>query len=314
MRWLFNLALTLLLCHTTLAAATEGALGRSITGAQISSYVGIIPPTPGLQLSLSYVYYSGSVGGAKQTPIGGLVAVGSKATADLYAATLAYVWDTGEGRWNYASMLTVPYMTTNVEADISLLGRSVRVTDSSAGLYDLYFAPVIASYHVSQMEHWSFGVYVYADSADYQKGKLANDGLNVWTYSPAVGYTHLFQEGSLEFSALVGVDIYSKNRATDYQNGSVFRLDWLVTKRLKSGWGFGVAGGWIYQLENDTGPTASLLNGFKGHSLALGPLVEYAKTLDKDKTLSFNLRWLKEFDVKNRVKGNPLMLVVNVPM
>jgi hypothetical protein len=85
-------------------------------------------------------------------------------------------------------------------------------------------------------------------------------------------------------------------------------------KRTASGWGVGAMGGWIYQVQNDTGPTARLLDGFKGHSLALGPAIEYAKTWDKTKTLSFNLRWLKEFDVKNRVKGDPLMLVVNVPM
>ncbi|WP_109126489.1 transporter [Dyella sp. C11] len=314
MRWLLKLAMIFALSQPTWVSATEGALGRSITGAQITSYVGIVPPSPGLQVSLSYVYYSGTVGGARQAPVGGLLAVDTKATANLYAAALIYVWNTGQGRWNFASMFTLPYMTTDATADVAFAGRAVRTTDSSSALYDLYFAPVIASYHVSEVEHWSFGVYVYAPTADFQKGKLANDGLNVWTTSPAVGYTHLFQQGTFEFSALAGIDIYSRNNATDYQNGSVFRLDALVMKRLPNGWGFGVDGGWIYQLQDDSGPTARLLNGFKGHALAVGPAIEYAKTWDKDKTLSFNLRWMKEFDVTNRVKGDPLVLVVNIPM
>lgn len=81
------------------AHATEAALGRSITGAQVTPYVGIIPPTPGLNVSVSYINYDGSIGASRPVPIGGSTALNLHAKVDLYAATFAYIWDTGKGRW-----------------------------------------------------------------------------------------------------------------------------------------------------------------------------------------------------------------------
>jgi len=308
------LAIAIMLCTAPAADATEEALGRSITGMQITPYIGIIPPTPGWQFSLSYLYYDGNISGGKQTPIAGTTALDLHANANLFAATFAYVWDTGPGRWNFASMFTVPYIYTSAVADLSLGPLSGRAKSSSSGLYDFYFAPVIASYHVSEVEHWSFGMYIYAPTGDYQKGQLTNDGLNVWTFSPAAGYTHLFQQGTFEVSALAGVDFYTRDNATDYQNGAVFRLDALAMKRTSSGWGYGLAGGWIQQLQDDTGPTADKLNGFKGHSLGLGPAISYSKSWSKESKVALTLRWLKEFDVKNRIEGEPLELNVSISL
>ena len=296
------------------AVATEGAMGRSITGAQITSYVGIVPPAPGLHFSLSYINYDGSIGASREVPIGGNSALNLHATVDLYAATFAYIWDTGKGRWNYASMFTVPYIRPRVSASLVIGRLQGSLKDESSGLFDLYFAPVIASYHVSEVEHWSFGLYVYAPTADYKKGKLANNGLNIWTFTPAVGYTHLFDKGSFEFSGLAGVDFSSKNTDTDYQNGAVFHLDLLAMKRTPSGWGFGAALGWIQQLEDDDGPTADRLNGFSGHSLGAGPAIAFKKSFSKESSIDLSLRWIKEFRVKNRIKGEPLVLNVSIAL
>lgn len=294
------------------AHATEGALGRSITGAQVTPYVGIVPPTPGLNVSLSYINYDGSIGGSRSVPIGGSTALNLHAKVDLYAATFAYIWDTGKGRWNFASMFTVPYIRPSVSASLFVGQRSGTVNDRASNLFDLYFAPVIASYHVSEVEHWSFGVYVYAPTANYTKGRLANAGLNIWTYTPAIGYTHLYDKGSIEFSALAGVDFYSKNHATDYQNGSVFHLDLLAMKRTPSGWGFGGVIGVIRQIDDDKGATADRLNGFEGRSYGVGPAVAYKQSFSKESSIDFTLRWVKEFDVQNRIKGEPLVLNMNL--
>lgn len=296
------------------AQATEGAMGRSITGAQVTPYVGIVPPTPGLNVSISYVNYDGSIGASRQVPIGGNSALDLHAKVDLFAATFAYIWDTGKGRWNYASMFTVPYIRPTARASLVIGQRQGEASDRASGLFDLYFAPVIASYHVSEVEHWSFGLYVYAPTADYEKGRLANKGLNIWTWSPAVGYTHLFDKGSFEFSALAGVDFYSKNHDTDYRNGPVFRLDLFAMKRTPSGWGFGAVAGVIKQLEDDEGPTADRLQGFSGRSFGVGPALAFKKSFGKESSIDMTLRWVKEFDVKNRLKGEPLVLNLSVAL
>ena len=183
--------------------------------------------------------------------------------------------------------------------------------DSVADFFDLYFAPIIASYHVSQVEHWSFALYAYAPTADYEVGKLANPGLNVWTVTPTVGYTRLFKEGTLEFSALSGVEFYTENDATNYQNPEIFRLDLLVMKRYKNGWGLGLVGGWIQQLSGDDGGLVTeITDGFKGRAFGLGPALGYTHKTEAKNQIDFNFRWVPEFGVENRFEGGGLLVTV----
>lgn len=301
-----------LLCLPALAAlpamATEGAMGRSITGAQIQAYAGIVPPEPGFQWSLGYVHYDGSIGASRPAPIAGQVSLGLRADVDLWSATGVYIWPTGQGRWNFASMLTAPYILPTATATLDAGAQQRRVTDSASNWFDLYFAPIIASYHISQVEHVSYGLYVYAPTAKYDPNRLANPGMNVWTFSPSVGYTHLFQKGTLEFSVLGAVDFYSRNDDTDYKNAPVWRLDSMLVKRTPGGWGFGAVGGWIQQLGDDSGPTADRLNGFKGRSFGLGPVISYSKKWSGGEHFDLSLRYVTEFSVKNRFEGDPVML------
>jgi len=302
--------LSLLFPH--LVRATETGIGRPITGLQATSYAGLIPPTPGLTWQLGYAYYSGTMSASKEVPVaGGGTTLGMKAEFQLLSATALYVWDTKPSSWNFASMVTIPfaYADVNVTARLGPFGRSV--SDHDTGPYDLFFAPVIASHHFNQMQHISLALYIYAPTGDYTPGRLANLSLNNWTFSPTVGYTQLFDQGTLEFSALTAVDFYTKDKTTDYQNGAVFRIDSLLLKRFPSGWGAGMVGGWIYQLEGDTGPVADRLNGFKGRSLALGPAINYLKKWHGGQA-EFSLRWLHEFDVKNRPQGNPGLLTATI--
>jgi len=291
--------------------AVEGGVGRSFIGAQITPYVGIIPPEPGFQYSFNYIYLDGTIGGGRQVPIAGEVALNLDATFDLYAASFAYIWDTGPSHWNFASVVLLPFDQVDAKADVLLGDIATSKKDSDSGLFDMTFVPVVASYHVSQIEHWSLAMYISAPTGTYTKGQLANNSLNNWTFAPAVGYTHLFQQGTLEFSALAGVDIYTKNDATDYQNGSVFRLDAMLTKHLPNGWAFGLVGGILEQIDDDTGPTADRLNGFKGHSYGLGPVVSYTHHFTKTSNVSFALRYVAAIDVEKELDGDPLLFTIS---
>ncbi|MBF6023135.1 SphA family protein [Lysobacter niastensis] len=294
------------------AHAVEGALGRTITGTNITSYAGVIPPAPGFTAGVGYVHYSGDIGGSREVPLNNVVSLGVDATFDMLSLTGVYVWDTGEGRWNFASMGALPLANVEVDANVSLGPRTGRVSDEDGwGLFDPFFAPVIASYHFDKTHHMSLALYVYTDWGSYDANRLANLSLNNWTFSPTVGYTQLMQKGTLEFSVLGAFDIYTKNDATDYENGTVFRLDAQLIKRFANGWGVGGIGGWIEQIEDDDGPTADRLNGFKGRAFALGPTVNYTKHW-KGGQVEFAARWLQEFDVKNRIEGDPLMVTAMV--
>ena len=45
--------------------ATEGGVGRPITGMQIAPYSGIVPPTSDWIVSVTSIYYEGSLGVSK---------------------------------------------------------------------------------------------------------------------------------------------------------------------------------------------------------------------------------------------------------
>ncbi|PTR32497.1 hypothetical protein C8J98_10550 [Luteibacter sp. OK325] len=304
----------LALTAVTAASASEGGMGRPITGLQASSYAGLIPPTPGWLWAAAYAYYDGKIGASRQVPLtGGGTSLGLEGQFQLLSFTGLYIWKTEPSSWNYASMVTLPFANGHLSVDARIGRFSGSVHDSNTGLFDMAFAPVIASHHFSETQHVSVSLYVYAPTGEYKEGKLANLTLHNWTYSPTVGYTQLFQNESLEWSSTAAVDVYTKDYATDYQNGAVFRIDSLLIKRFPSGWGIGAVGGWIEQIEDDTGPTADALNGFKGRSFALGPTGTFKKTWEGGQ-VEFSFRWLHEFDVKNRLKGNPAMLTASLSL
>ncbi|MBB1087241.1 transporter [Lysobacter sp. SG-8] len=291
--------------------ATEGGIGRPITGMQAASYSGLIPPTPGFSTQFSYLHYGGDIGASRETPVGGGAALGLDVSLDLFLATGIYIWDTGEGRWNFASMLTVPFISADADADYRIGTISGSISDSDSGLFDAYFAPVIASYHIDEMRHVSLAMYIYAPTGSYEAGRLVNPGLNTWTFSPTVGYTHLFQQGTLEWSTTAAVDFYTENDDTDYQNGAVFRVDSLLVKRTASGWGYGGVAGWIQQVEDDEGGVIASRDGFKGRALGLGPIVTYAHKWDGGQ-VEFGLRYVNEFNVRNRPEGDGAMLTASL--
>lgn len=308
----FTLASWLLLVPDG-ASATEGALGRPITGLQVPNYAGVVPPSPGFSTLFGHVRYDGSIDASREVPIAGIASLGLDARVEMFTATGIYIWDTAPGRWNYASMLTLSHIDVRVEALVGLGPAAVRQTDSTSGLYDVLFAPVIASYHISETRHLSLALNVFAPVGEYEAGQLANAGLNVWTTSPSIGYTHLMQGGTLEYSAVAAVDVYSRNDDTDYRNGAVMRVDALMVKRFENGFGLGVVAGAIHQLQDDEGALPDRLEGFKGRSLALGPVVNYLKRWEGGQ-MDLSLRWLKEFSVENRFRGDPLMLSASVAL
>jgi hypothetical protein len=293
------------------AAATEGGMGRTLTAQQVTSYAGIVPPTPGWVFGVTSVNYKGDMSATREVPIANTVSAGLDVSLSYNLANLTYVWNTGAGRWNFASAIGLPFQYTKVEVAASGPRRSFATEDSGTQFSDLLVVPISAGYHISETEHLSLSLPIYAPSGAYDPNRLANAGLNVWTFSPTFSYTRLLAGGA-EFTVMTALDIYTRNDDTDFKNGTVFRLEGLWTTALGSGWTMGAVGGWIEQLEDDDGPLADRLNGFKGRAVGAGPIVNWNGKWGSQPA-SFSARWVYEFDVKNRPKGNGVNLSLTLP-
>ncbi|MEM5429291.1 transporter [Cupriavidus oxalaticus] len=296
-----SLLLSISILASSVARATEGALGRPVTGTSVTPSAGIVAPEPITVVNLSELYLNGSVGGGRQVPIIGQTSLGIDAEIAFTLATFMKVWDTGPGAWNFASSFTLPYVWEQVSANLSTGPRQGRIEDRASNLFDITFTPLIAGYHFSKTAHAALSLNIWAPTGQYDKNALANPSLNNWTFTPQIAFTKLWPEHGVEFDAVAGIQFYTRNSATDYQNAPLFTLDTMVLKRFASGLGAGLIVGTTQQLGDDSGPTADRLNGFRGHDWAIGPVLTYDTKVGTKSKLSLGLRWVPTVSSKNRI-------------
>ncbi|WP_019448745.1 transporter [Cupriavidus sp. BIS7] len=287
--------------------ATEGALGRPVSGTSVSSGVGIVPTEPVWIANLQELYMNGSISGGREVPIAGKTSLGIDAKIAFTLATLMKVWDTGSGPWNFASSFTLPYVWTTVHATAGVGTFSRGTSDRASNLYDMYFSPIIAGYHFSKTSHMALSFNVWAPTGQYDKNALANPSLNNWTFVPQVAFTHEMPEYGAEFNVVGAFQFYTRNTATDYQNAPLFTLDVMGLKRFGK-WGAGLVMGTVQQLGKDSGPTADRLNGFRGRDFAMGPIVTYDTKLGGKAPLSFSLRWVPTVTSTNRLDSTATVM------
>src|SRR5262245_12956953 len=296
-------ALTIIFSCANSALGVEGGLARPISGMQIVPYAGVIPPEPGLAVSVGEIYYQGSIGGTANVEIGGLLVANVDVKASFNPITLIYIWPTPTKEWNFASAVGFPLAWVECEASVSVGRLSVRRKDSIFGVYDLLFTPIIASHHFSETDHLAFNFTFWAPTGSYETGRLANLSLNNWSFVPGIAYTKIIPEANFELTGIWNMYFYTENPATHYQSGIQSDLEVLAIKRFKNGFGIGFVESWIQEVTDDRGTLADRLDGFVGRSFGIGPIITYSTKLGKSH-LDFNARWIHDFDVKNAVEGD----------
>jgi len=288
--------------------ATEGGLGRQITGTNVQPNAGIVAPQPITVINLSQIYFDGNIRAGRDVPIAGKTSLGLEGKLSFTLATLMKTWDTGPGRWNFASGITVPYIWTKAQATLEGSRRGASTRDSASGLYDLYFTPIVAGYHFSETSHLALSLNIWAPTGKYDEDDLANPSLNTWTFVPQVAYTKVFPESKWQLDMVAGLQLYTRNRATDYRNAPLFSLDVMGRRKFDNGLSAGLVVGTIQQMGNDSGPTADRLNGFKGRDWALGPILTYDRNLANGQSLSLSLRWVPSVSSTNRLDSNDTVM------
>jgi hypothetical protein len=287
---------------TSSADATESAAGRYIPGIYALPGAGIVPPFPGGYWGVSNAFYHGSA--TAQIPVGNNdIAFGLEATMWISALAGIYVpeWDL-PGNWTYAFQMVVPMGWTEATADILAFER----TDDLSGLGDIQITPLLFGWHnATGNTFFSAGLTITAPTGAYDPDEIAFVGLNYWTFSPTLGFTHIDAANGMDYSMKFGVDVNTENEATDYYSGAMAHLDIAVTKSLTEQFSAGVIAGFLYQFEDDDSTFADTRpDGFKGRSVAIGPVVKYKAKFDSGREVDFSLSWATELEVKNRLEGD----------
>jgi hypothetical protein len=177
---------------------------------------------------------------------------------------------------------------------------------SKGSIGDVLFSPFIVSWHHSKNLHSVAAFDIYTPTGSYDKYRLANVGLNYWTFQPVYAVSYL-SDGGWEASAKFMYDFNTTNDDTDYKSGQAFHFDYTFAKHFP-GWALGVGGYYFTQTSGDSGASAPP-NGFKGKAFAVGPQVMF--DVGKVKAI---LKYQWETGTENRPQGNNFWFKLIVPL
>lgn len=225
------------------------------------------------------------------------------ARSDAYGLTGLYSpgWDMG-GKWNYAMSATIPLVNMKVSGSTTLLPE-VKVSDEVTALGDIILMPLMFDYQENRDLAFNVRLALYVPTGKYTVGELANTGKNFWTIEPTVAVNYLGHENGIEASLFWGIDLNTENKKTDYKSGTQMHLDGTLAQHLPllgGTSGIGITGFWYRQISDDSGAGADL-GAFRAKANGVGPVLSY---ISKDGKVIGELKYIKEFDNKDRLEGD----------
>jgi hypothetical protein len=316
--------------------AAEQAKSVYLLGAT-ASMAGFAPP-PGLYASSLYYFYTGDATGAaaisRSLPLTGrtlpsapVLQLNAKIGVDANVAlnVLSMLWVAPEpvlgGRLGIGGLLPVGYQEVDVDinarATLTFPHGTVLRRGGSFGLGDSTFAvgDPLATAFLGWDEgnwHWKVTGLLNIPIGSYDKHNLVNMGFNRWAADLTGAVTWLDPKVGLEVSLATGFTFNGENPATDYRTGTELHVEGAVMQHVSKDFAIGAAGYYYRQVTGDSGPGA-VLGPFKGEVAAIGPNLTYNFQLGTVPVFT-SVRWLHEFDAKNRLEGDAGFLTVTIPL
>lgn len=284
--------------------AEEGGTGHYVPGG-LATLIDLPPTQPGWVVQPLFLHYEGEASRSRAFPVAGVVTGGLEAKSDVFALGAIYTFEPKVLGAYYSVGAYLPYVWMEVTADLSIPPLvSLSRTDSINGVGDITLIPAMLAWKSGL---WQFNALaqVYAPTGSFEVGRLANLGLNYWTFDPAIGVTYNNEKSGFSFSVLSGITINTENKDTNYKSGSVLHAEASVQQHFKHGDGLlGIgANGFIYEQITDDSGAGAQLGAFRGRTGGIGPVVSYIRPIGKT-TLVLELRWLPELYSKHQLEGD----------
>ena len=287
--------------------ATEGGAGHYLPGS-IATLMDIAPDQSGWVIESMYLHYEGDASSSKKIPIAGAVTTSLNVKTDALTVGTLYSFEQPVFGATYTVGAFLPYVRVGVGAELVTTLGTLSAHDSESGIGDLILFPVMLAWKSGNWQYDAF-LPIYAPTGDYKEGRLANPGLNYWSFDPTVGFSYSNDKTGFNAALHGGITFNTENSDTDYRSGSVFHLDGSIQQLLPLGPGFLSVGAEVFYLDqvSDDSSDSDLPGGFRGRTAGVGPVLDYILP-EGDETLVAELRWLPELDVKNRVEGDYIWL------
>lgn len=296
------------------ARAEEGGTGAYTPGS-FASFIDTLPGVPGFGLFNYTTHYEGSASASHPFPIAGQIAANVNANANAVSPGAFWVSPLKIFGAYYAPGVSIPLISETVKAQVTgPLGNTLSRSDTVNGLGDIEFWPVALSWTL-----WSTNLHVdvlggiYAPTGSYENNRLANEGLNYWTFEPGLLVSYLGQKNGFQFTTYLGYDINTENPATDYHSGQVFHMDGTVGQFLPLGKGYlgvGAQGFFVQQTTADNGGSTRL-GSFEEMTAGVGPAISYAIEFGKVGFAAV-VTWLPQVTAQDTVKGDYVWIKTGV--
>jgi hypothetical protein len=302
-----------------------------------TSMAGMTPP-PGTYVSSFTYLYSGDATGAaalsRTLPLTGTVlpafatlqtnadvSVKANVALDVFSVLWVAPQKVLEGNFGFGVLLPVGYQEVDVNLNaltaltfpngtVLQRGRNFGISDSTFAVGDPLATAFIG--WSSGNLHWKLTGLLNVPIGAYDRSNLVNMGFNRWAADLTGSATWLDPKSGFEVSLAAGFTFNGENPDTNYKTGTEFHLEGAVMKHFSKAFAVGVAGYHYQQITGDSG-SGALLGAFKGEVSAIGPNLTYNFQVGGVPVLT-SVRWLHEFNAKNRLEGDAGFVTVTVPL
>lgn len=290
------------------AQAVEGAAGFYLLGSK-GSMAGYVPP-PGTYVQNDHYYYAGKANANVQLPLGANLASGVEADALYGITTMLWVSPEKVASGNLALGASLVTGWKDIAATAVVGPFALSLSDDEAAFGD----PVLSALLGWHSGKWHSNIYsmVNIPVGQYEQGKLANIGFNRWAVDAGASMAYLDAALGHEMSVSMGLTYNFENPDTDYKSGTEFHVEAALVQHLSKQVSIGIVGYHYQQISGDSGAGARL-GDFEGRVTALGPMISYAFDCGKI-PISTSLRYVKEFNVENRLEGEAGFLTIVMPV
>lgn len=196
----------------------------------------------------------------------------------------------------YAVSASLPLL----DVDVDLQGDGFGESDRRTAVGDVAVVPVSLYWRFGSFR---FNVYesVSIPISDVDASRLANPGVDYWSFDTNAAVTWYRRRRGIELSAVAGHTYNTKNRDTDYHSGQELHFDAMANRHFPVGVSLGVHAFSQIQITDDRGSGAPP-GGFRVDASGVGPAVAWALPIG-DRDVSLTLRWLHEVDARHRPTG-----------